>query len=157
MFNAKYRIELRKEAFLKKSAACLGEQFLQLLDFLEQTIVIPHTWFAADLDVSFSLHYDYFKKLHGSKLHRIEIDYFKYLTKDVPQFLSGVLFAIQNNSTVNESLDVGTDEERFRPLNIEGIVIEIRAFDTYYFDLYSDDYEIMKAISTHFNALISSQ
>lgn len=75
------------------------------------------------------------------------------LSSQINQFLSGVFLAI-NKNTINlkiEQLKVGTEDEQFRSLPLEGILIEIRAFDTSLFEIYTEDKKIIKELTQKFN------
>ena len=63
------------------------------------------------------------------------------ICENIDQFLSGVFIAVKekNQNFKCQDLYIGTEDEQFRSLNFDGILIEIRAFDTSYFELYSDD------------------
>lgn len=46
-----------------------------------------------------------------------------------------------------DRVELETEDEQFRSLELEGILIEIRAFDASYFELYSEDLELIKELS----------
>jgi hypothetical protein len=50
-----------------------------------------------------------------------------------------------------EAGDIHTEDEQFRPLNLEGVLLEIRAFDTSFFEIYSEDGNLIQALATRFN------
>ncbi|MES2273048.1 MAG: hypothetical protein V4487_02520 [Chlamydiota bacterium] len=48
--------------------------------------------------------------------------------------------------------EISTEDEQFRALDFNGILIEIRAFDTSFFEIYSEDEGVIKKISNKFNS-----
>jgi hypothetical protein len=71
------------------------------------------------------------------------------LCENINQFLSGVFIAVKekNKNSKCSDLRVGTEDEQFRPLHLDGILIEIRAFDTSYFEVYSDNFDLTGKLS----------
>ena len=53
-----------------------------------------------------------------------------------------------------QDVELETEDEPFRPINANGILIEIRAFDTTYFEIYSDNKELIIKISKIYNVKI---
>lgn len=56
-------------------------------------------------------------------------------------------FASQNI----QGIELETEDKPFRSIACDGVFLEIRAFDTSYFEIYSEDKEIIEKISRHFN------
>lgn len=73
------------------------------------------------------------------------------IAQEMDQFLSGVFLAIRKDTLVKNKILLGTEDSEFRQLEIDGVIIEIRAFDTAYFEIYSDDYTLIKSISDHYH------
>ncbi len=73
------------------------------------------------------------------------------------QFLSGVFIAVKEGAQISNTIELGTEDTKFRPIEMEGVVIEIRAFDTSYFEVYTEDLSLMQKISTHFQTKLMSQ
>lgn len=48
----------------------------------------------------------------------------------------------------------GTEDEPFRSLDLNGVLIEIRAFDTSYFEIYSENKILMERLAELYNAKI---
>ena len=152
MFTPKFQTLLKKESFHPNKVVCLGSQMILIVDFL-QDILVPHTWYGADVDAfekkkkKFGLD-SCFLKIIGSDLSLIEI------CSKIDQFLSGVFFAIENDC-LNQNLEkikINTEDEQFRELNINGILVEIRAFDTSFFEVYTTNKTLIKKISKKFNS-----
>lgn len=154
MFYPKFQILLNKESFYPEEAICLGTQLITIIDYLG-TILKPHIWYAADVDAfsiipsKFGIN-SYFLKNIGNDLSLVKI------CSQIDQFLSGVFLAIgvQNTTVRIENLQVGTEDGQYRSLNIQGVLVEIRAFDTSFFEIYSDDENIIKQLAERFGVEI---
>ena len=152
MFKPNFKLILDKDFFCPDKVVCLGSQMISIINFLKH-ILEPHTWYGADIDAfgkgvkKFTLDPKYIKKI-GTDASLIKI------CSEIDQFLSGLFFAIQNKYSVQKSiaLNISTEDEPFRPLNIEGILIEIRTFDTSYFEFFSEDEIIIKKLSNKFKS-----
>ena len=152
LFKPKYLIKLKKDCFSDKSVACLGSQLIEFVDFLDQ-IIPPHVWYGADFDCCGNLQKvtEYttgnFKKIgHSQPL--------KIIAKIVDQFLSGIILAIGENGTISQDVTVDTEDEEFRELDIQQVILEIRAFDTSYFEIYSTDLDLTKMIADKYGVEI---
>jgi len=138
MFEPKYLIRLDKKAFSHDEVICLGSQLKSIIKNLSE-LIEPHVWFGADVDAISPMP----KKLgiDSFQLRKIGDSHSLInLCENIDQFLSGVFIAVKekdHNFKCSE-LRVGTEDEQFRSLNLDGILIEIRAFDTSYFEVYSD-------------------
>jgi hypothetical protein len=155
MFDPKYLIRLNTKAFSDAQAICLGSQLLSIIKTLSE-LIEPHIWLCADVDAlspipqklgieSFQL-----KKL-GEDSSLID------LCENIDQFLSGIFVAIiKKNQTNLSDLDLcaGTEDEPFRSLDLDGVLIEIRAFDTSYFEIYSENKLLMEKLAELYNVKI---
>lgn len=122
---------------------CLGCQLVELLEFIEK--LIPNAlWYFFDVESNE-------QQKEYPKSFGINITDLKEIGIQTEQFLSGVFIAMQENSKI-ENVDIRTEDDEYRTLNTDGVILEIRAFDTSYFEVYSDSYEIIKKIADHFNA-----
>ena len=156
MFNAKYLVRLDKNSFAD-GFICLGKQLVIILNFLENELT-PHIWYGANIDANFNT--NFLEKYSSFFLKKIgNLSTLKNLAKEVDQFLFGVFIAIQKDYEFSDnSLQVDTEDDRFRPLGIEGVIIEIRAFDTSYFEIYSDDYQLIRKIADKYSTpILTSQ
>lgn len=147
MFEPKYLICLESKVFFSEEIVCLGSQLKSIVENIGE-LIENHVWFCADVDafspIPKNLGYDTFRiKKIGTSASLIK------LCNNIHQFLSGVFIAVRkrNENLANRDLSIDTEDEQFRPLELEGILIEIRAFDTSYFELYSEDLELMKELS----------
>jgi hypothetical protein len=132
----------------KEECSCLGEQLKEILEFIELYPTMKEViWYASDLDSSpipecIRKFGDFIPKKVGNTRDLITI------CQHVPQFLSGVFLAFSKD--VGEQLDEGfeTEADLFRDMG--DAVLEIRAFDTSYFEIYSDDISIISGIANEF-------
>lgn len=147
MFEPKYLIRLDKKAFSHDQVVCLGSQLKSIAKNLSE-LIEPHVWFGADVDAISPMP----KKLGVAsfQLRKIGDSHSLInLCENIDQFLSGVFIAVKekNQNFKRSELRVGTEDEQFRSLNLDGILIEIRAFDTSYFEVYSDNRILMEKLS----------
>jgi hypothetical protein len=124
---------------------------ISIVDFLE-TKLPPHTWYGANINAigmapkKYGLQSWTIKKI-GPASSLITI------CSEIDQFLSGVFFAIQGDpqhEIIN--IEIDTEDPPFRTLNIEGILIEIRAFDTSFFDFFAENEQIIKELLEQFKS-----
>lgn len=147
MFQPKFQILIQKENF-NDNFICLGSQLITIINFLKD-VLLPHIWYAADIDVlgETLIDYSFFLKKIGDDSILIDI------CAKIDQFLSGIFVAIDNrilNPNI-EQIEVGTEDKRFRSLPLDGVLIEIRAFDTSFFEIYTEDEGIIKKLANKFN------
>ncbi len=124
-------------------ATCLGEQLTLLCENIS-SLIGNETWYASDVETSNNTFVDEnfmspFPKKIGNTYDIIK------LAKSVQQFLSGVFLLVKDDvgSQINE--EYYTEDEPFRDLR--NAHLEIRAFDTSFFLIYSNDLEIMNKLS----------
>ena len=155
MFRPKFKILITKDNFYLDEAICLGSQLAVIVDFLAK-ILPPHIWYASDIS-AFStainqINFDspFLKKVgYDSSLIKI--------CSQINQFLSGVFLAINTIFIYNEEIEktrVMTEDEQFRSLAINEVLIEIRTFDTSFFELYTENESFAKKLAEKFNAKI---
>lgn len=156
MFRPKFQLMLSKENFYPSTMVCLGSQMISIINFLE-TKLPPHTWYSADIDANgqgakkYNLHSEVIKKI-GTDSSLIKI------CAEIDQFLSGIFFAIENGQQYKSiDIEVDTEDEPFRRLNIDGVLLEIRAFDTSYFDFFSEHEKIIKELSEKFKSHVKQE
>ncbi len=154
MFEPKYLICLDEKVFSHDQVVCLGSQLKSIIQNLIE-LIEPLVWFCADVDaispIPEKLGIDSFQLRKIGDSHSLI-----NLCENIDQFLSGVFIAIKekNHNFKWTDLYIGTEDEQFRSLNLDGVLIEIRAFDTAYFELYSDDSILMKKLSQMYEAKI---
>ena len=122
-----------------------------IVSFLEK-LLPNHNWYCSDVDTfgtagkKYNFSSKFLKKI-GSDRSMINF------SQEIDQFLSGVFLAIEEKYSCNTiNLSIGTEDDQFRPINIEGVLLEIRAFDTSFFEIYSDNKDIIEQLSNRFNS-----
>jgi len=156
MFEPTFLIRLDKKAFSHNQVVCLGSQLKSIVKNLSE-LIEPHVWFGADVDAISPMP----KKLgvDSFQLGKIGDSHSLInLCENIDQFLSGVFIAVKekNQNFKCSELRIGTEDEQFRPLNLDGILIEIRAFDTSYFEVYSDNSVLMEKLSKIYRVKIDN-
>jgi hypothetical protein len=157
MFNPKYRILLMSKCFPLDHVICLGTQLISIVrsvkDFLPQ-----HVWYGADIDAVGKGASKY--KRNSIQLNLIGADFqFVEYCSEIEQFIWGEFLCIDSNflSQSIQNVELETEDEPFRSIDCKGVLIEIRTFDTTYFEIYSQDIEIMKKISEIYNVEIEKR
>ncbi len=156
MFNPKHRILLMSKCFPQDKVVCLGFQLKSIVKTLSE-LIEPHVWYGADVDaispIPKKLGVDSFQLRKIGDSHSLI-----NLCENIDQFLSGVFIAVKekNQNFKCSELRVGTEDDQFRPLNLDGILIEIRAFDTSYFEVYSDNSVLIGKLSKIYKVKIDN-
>jgi hypothetical protein len=134
------------ECFPRDISICLGTQLVSIVrsvtDFLP-----PHVWYACDVvangqNIRAGFNSAQLKKM-GSDLDIIE-----YCSR-INQFTWGVFLCVDVNFTSQniQDIELETEDEPFRSIPCNGVILEIRTFDTSYFEIYSDNMEVIWKIS----------
>ena len=147
MFKPNYRILITSKCFPKDGVIGLGSQLISFIDSIKNYLPL-HMWYASDVE---AVGENFEKKdlsdiqisLIGSDLQFIEY------CSGIEQFIWGVFLCVDKNFSSQNiaGIQLETEDESFRSINIKGILIEIRAFDTTYFGVYSEDFELISKIS----------
>ena len=68
---------------------------------------------------------------------------------EIEQFIWGEFLCIDKNySSQNiQDVELETEDKSFRPINAKGVLMEIRTFDTAYFEVYTEKIELITKIS----------
>ena len=155
MFSPKFEIILDKKSF-NDEFICLGIQFNKIIDYLKN-ILPPHVWYAADVnaisEISEKLNIEsrYLTKV-GDDITLVQI------CSKIEQFLSGVFLAIEKKNNENfDIIEVLTENPQFRSLPVNGVLIEIRVFDTSFFVIYSEDEGLISKLAKEFNGEINKK
>ncbi len=125
---------------------CLGEQLLQII-----TVVKPFVesciWYGVDVELN---GYGAFRwGLQGRIPKRIgDINRVIDIANNSDQFLCGVFFAVPYDLGEVWNREFSTEDEPFR--DMEEAILEIRAFDTTYFEVYSNQLSLMKLLAHQF-------
>lgn len=151
MFQPKFKILLKKENFYPAEVICLGSQLITIIQSLKK-ILSQHIWYAANVDAFSEVPINL--NLNSFFLEKIGDDYsFIQICQKIDQFLWGVFLAIDinySNPNIND-IEVSTEDEEFRSIELGGVLIEIRAFDTSFFELYTEDERIINQLAKIFD------
>jgi hypothetical protein len=134
---------------------CLGQQLEELLEFIELYSTSRDTiWYASDLDSSpipecIRKFGDFIPKKVGNTRALIAI------CQQVTQFRSGIFLAFSNDVGDHLKEEFGTEDEEFR--DIGAAVLEIRAFDTTFLEVYTNDYDLVRKIVGKFHCEILTE
>ena len=146
-----YHVDVRWEGGVN----CRGQQLKEILELIEFYPTIKNAiWYASDLDsspipdciINFT---KFIPEKIGNTRNLITI------CQNVNQFLSGVFLAFSRD--VGDRLNEGfeTEDKAFR--DIGDAVLEIRAFDTTFFEIYTNDYDLVHKIAEKFLCEISTE
>lgn len=129
----------------------LGIQLVSIINSIKKYLA-PHIWYGADVEAIGKGTKKY--KLNTTYLNRIGTDLeFTEYCSEIEQFIWGVFLCIDRNFSIQniQDIELETEDIPFRSVNANGILIEIRAFDTTYFGLYSENLDLIKNISKTYN------
>ncbi|MGL5263781.1 MAG: hypothetical protein ACRDAI_04290 [Candidatus Rhabdochlamydia sp.] len=148
MFNPKYLAVLTRESFPTDKVICLGTQLISIVHALKDSLS-EHLWYGADVvavgknATNYNVN-DIQANLIGNDLHFI-----RYCS-GIDQFIWGVFLCVDSRFN-SQNIELETEDPSFRPIACNGILLEIRTFDTTFFEIYSEDKKITEIISRQFN------
>jgi hypothetical protein len=151
MFNPKYQLLIKKESFGQTKVVCLGSQLILIVNFLKN-LLPAHTWYASGVEVEGKIN----KKndFHSYQIKKIGDDslIIQYCS-EVRQFIWGDFLCINNDFSAQDlsNCEITAEDGQYRPVCLNGILLEIQAFDTSFFAIYSENKEIIKKIALKFN------
>lgn len=152
MFNPKYQILLTIKCFPEDKFICLGSQLISIVNALKDFLP-KHMWYGADVDAVGKGAMQ--TNVNDAQLNLIgtDLDFTKYCA-GIDQFIWGVFLCIDNSfSSQNiEDVELETEDQPFRSIGCNGILLEIRTFDTSYFEIYLESEEIINVICKKFNS-----
>jgi hypothetical protein len=147
MFNPKYRVLITSKSFPRDKIVCRGSQLISIVNSIKDFLP-NHVWYGADVEAVGKGAMKH--QLNDIKLNVIgtDLQFIDYCSK-IEQFIWGVFLCIDSNvSSQNiQGVELETEDEPFRSIAYDGIIIEIRTFDTSYFEIYSEDRILIKKIS----------
>ncbi len=157
MFNPKYRVLLTSKCFPENKFICLGRQLISLINLLGNFLP-NHTWYGADVDAIGKGAMKH--NLNNPQLSMIGTDseFIKYCT-NIQQFIWGVFVCIDSHISTQkiQATKLETEEEPFRPISCDGVLIEIRAFDTTFFDIYSENLQFIQQLSNIYDVVVEKK
>lgn len=151
MFAPKYRLLIPSESFPKDQCICLGSQLILIINVLKK-ILPAHIWYGADVQAMGKGVVDL--NISGSQLKPIGSDeQFISYCLNISQFIWGVFLCISKDflSSNISNVELETEDEPFRSISCNGVLIEVRMFDTSYIEIYSEYENIIKKISDNFS------
>lgn len=154
MFKPKYRILITSKCFPQDKVIGLGTQLISIVNSLKNDLLL-HIWYGADVEAVG-------KGVKKYNLNNIQVSIigsdlqFINYCSEIEQFIWGDFLCVDNNFTSQnlQDIELETEDKSFRPINANGILIEIRAFDTTYFEIYAEDKVLITKISKIYNAKI---
>lgn len=150
MFSPKYQLRITKKCFPNEKFICLGTQLILIINVLKDFLP-QHMWYGADIEAEGKKASQV--KMNSSQINLIgtDLDFIQYC-EGIDQFIWGDFLCIDNNfSSQNiEEVKLITEDEEFRPIACNGILAEIRTFDTSYFEIYSESKKIIDMLSNEF-------
>lgn len=152
--NTLYLTRLGVDKFPNDTAVCLGSQLQSILKLLSSNR-ITYTWYTTDIEALASLPEELMNE--GSNLKHIgQVQDLIQLVGQVDQFLSGVFLGVSDELLPNiAGHSYYTEDVEFR--DIYPAEIEIRCFDTSFFEIYSFIEENLLDISAKYKAQIVSR
>jgi hypothetical protein len=117
--------------------SCTGSQLIRILEVI-RSFLKDSDWYIADISANNSLSYSFPFSNSDLPLRVGDIDDLIQFTTQVDQFFSGIFLCVPSsipNPTWSRSFD--TEDEPTEDL--EDALIEIRAFDTTYFEIYTSN------------------
>lgn len=152
MFDPRYKLVIKRESFPKDQGICLGSQLITLVQFLKN--VLPsHIWYGTNIEAVGPAASKYDLDTHQLIKIGDDSNLIKYCS-EIVQFIWGVFLCLdkshENQSFINTKLSA--EDESFRGIELSGVLIEIRAFDTSFFEIYSQDEGILMKLSKHFTS-----
>ena len=157
MFKPKYLIRLSKNNFSLNDFACQGKQLEDILNFIKN-LLPTHIWFGSDIWTNSNRYLN--DNFESFKLKKIgDLTTLICLASQTSQFMNGIFVAIKKEEASLEAsfdLELDTEDEEFRIIDLTGIIMEIRAFDTSYFEIYSENMDLIQKIASHYGTAILS-
>lgn len=151
MFNPKYRILITSKHFPKDGIVGLGTQLIAIINSIESCLT-SHLWYGADVEAvgKGAKKYD----LNNIQLRKIgsDLQFIAYCS-EIEQFIWGVFLCIDKKFSSQSfyGIELETEDKPFRSINAKGILMEIRAFDTTYFAIYTESIDLITKVSQIFH------
>jgi len=154
MFSPRYRILITGECFPQDNAIGLGRQLISIIHTVSN-FVPEHLWYGADVDAVGENAMNH--TLNNIQLSQIgtDLQFIEYCSK-IEQFIWGEFLCVSNSFSTQcfKHIELETEDAPFRQIDCRGILLEIRAFDTAYFEVYTENLELIIKLSKLYNAEI---
>lgn len=149
-----YTVRLYVEHFENDEVVGLGSQLVRIVNIVSEGSC-DCSWYAADVDAYEKLPPQISRGQPSPQLIGSEQEMLLFASS-VEQFLSGVFLLMPNNSYESFfQYQFFTEDLPFR--DIAPAVVEIRAFDTSYFELYSYQITTLSNIASTFKTVVMSR
>lgn len=144
-----YVVRLTGTQLKGESTCCSGEQLRELLHQLKSW-VNDCVWHVSDVKTNNSV-----ESLVSGELQkqRLSTDFLNELCSQVDQFLSGIFLAVPAKIDMPH-LNPGLVTEDEPTVDLGDAILEIRAFDTSYFELYTADNKLAEWLKNFYQAEI---
>ena len=151
MSTPKYCVRITGNELNGREISCTGEQLCLVLEEISHS-GRSLAWFSADVTLnSTSAAWDVYDT--GNPVLIGNYDALLALCKDADQFTSGVFLGVLESDTPKQWTKAFDTEDVPFSEN-DTAYIEIRAFDTTYFEIYSCNHELLKGLSERFGSKI---
>lgn len=155
MFNPKYRILLSNECFPPDAVVCLGSQLIAVVNCIKDWLP-SHLWFGADVEATGPGSIQYNR--HGIRLWAVGSDQ-KFIEDCavIDQFIWGVFLCVSvEYAHQTECVELETEDKQFRPIELNGVLLEIRAFDTTFFEIFTEDLDLATRMAEVYDVPVES-
>jgi hypothetical protein len=145
-------VRLSGHSVNKKPVSCTGVQLTEILRVLQDQLV-DCKWLVADIT---SNDRRIPSEMVSSKFRLINsTEELMNISIGIDQYLSGIFLAIPKH--INElNIRRVLETEDIPTIDMEDSIVEIRAFDTTYFEIYSSKIDILQTLSNSFKVTIVS-
>ena len=154
MFNPKFRVLITSNCFPEDKFICLGYQLISIVNSIK--FFLPsHIWYGADVEaVGKGAMKHQLNDIHLNVIGA-DLQFIEYCSS-IEQFIWGEFLCIDSNYSAQNihGLELETEDEPFRSIPCAGIIIEIRTFDTSYFEIYSECMVLIKKIAELYDVKI---
>lgn len=154
MFNPKYRILITSKNFSEDKFICLGSQLASIINSLKCLLPL-HVWYGSNVEAVGENAVKYNVRGFQPSLIGNDSQFVEYCL-GIEQFIWGDFLCIDSQLPSQNILNVEieTEDAPFRPIDSDGVLLEVRAFDTSYFEIYSEDKNLILKLSQIFKVQI---
>lgn len=157
MFTPKCRVLITSKCFPEDKVICLGRQLISIVNSIKDFLP-EHVWYGADIKAVGNGIMKY--NINTVQLNVIGTDslLIEYCS-EIEQFIWGEFVCVDSRiSSQNiQGVKLKTEDEPFRSIRCEGVLLEVRAFDSTYFEIYSEDIELIKKIANKYTSQVENK